>query len=47
MTSTRLGAPPTGQPVDTIMNVPSVRDLNWAEGSDYVTVTTDDEVMLQ
>ena len=35
---------PTGVVVDTIRHVSSVRDLSWAEGSDYITVTTDDRV---
>ena len=40
---TSLGSP-TGVLVDTISDVPAVRDLSWAEGSDYITVTTDDRV---
>ena len=43
METTRLGSP-TGVLVDTIRDVPSVRDLSWAEGSDYITVTTDNKV---
>ena len=48
MTTTRISSPPSGLLVDTVRNVhmPSVRDLNWVEGSDYITVTTDDEVNL-
>ena len=45
VTTTRISSPPSGQLVNTINNVPSVRDLNWVEGSDYITVTTDDEVI--
>ena len=35
---------PTGDHVATISDVPSVRDISWQEGSDYITITTDDMV---
>ena len=47
MTTTRIRSPPSGQIIDTVRNVPSVRDLDWVKGSDYITVTTDDEVIYQ
>ena len=31
--------------VDTIENMVSVRDIGWEEGSDHITITTDDQVI--
>ena len=45
MTTTRISSPTSGRLVDIIRDVPPVRDLNFVEGSDYITVTTDDEVL--
>ena len=30
--------------VDIIENTMSVRDIGWVEGSDHITITTDDQV---
>ena len=35
---------PTGNLVATISDVGSVIDISWQEGSDYITITTDDMV---
>ena len=35
---------PTGDLVATIIDVPSVRDISWQEGSQYITITTNDMV---
>ena len=35
---------PTSILVATISDVPSVRDVSWQEGSEYITITTDDMV---
>ena len=35
---------PTGVKVETIENVMSVTDIGWEEGSDHITITTDDQV---
>ena len=35
---------PTGVLVATITDVPAVRDISWQEGSEYITITTDDKV---
>ena len=44
MATTHISSPPSGRILDTVKNIPSVRNLNFVEGSDYITVTTDDEV---
>ena len=36
----------TGSLLLTINDVLSVRDIGWEEGSDNITVTTDNEVLL-
>ena len=39
--------PTGGDSVDTtIIGESSVRDISWEEGSDYITVTTNNEVEL-
>ena len=43
VTTTNINSP-TGVKVDTIENVMSVRDIGWEEGSDHITITTDDQV---
>ena len=35
---------PNGELVETIQNLMSVRDIGWEEGSDRITITTDDQV---
>ena len=40
----RTAFSPTGRQVATISDVPSVGDLSWWEGLDYITVTTDNMV---
>ncbi|CAI8056125.1 Plexin-A4 [Geodia barretti] len=37
---------PTGSLLQTIDNVPSVQDIGWEEGSDNITITTDNQVFL-
>ena len=44
MSTTNFNTVPTGVKVDTIENVMSVRDIGWEEGSDHITITTDDQV---
>ena len=37
---------PTGSLLQTIYNVPSVKDIGWEEGSDNITITTDNQVRI-
>ena len=37
---------PTGSLLQTIDNVPSVQDIGWEEGSDNITITTDNQVCI-
>ncbi|CAI8056131.1 Plexin-A4, partial [Geodia barretti] len=37
---------PTGSLLQTIDNVQSVQDIGWEEGSDNITITTDNQVFL-
>ena len=37
---------PTGTLLQTIDNVPSVQDIGWEEGSDNITITTDNQVRI-